>query len=79
GVPVAAAEGASWRGTVAVPAPPAPPRPPAPPAPPVAPPPPEDDSHEAARLEVLRALAAREIDVQTAIYRLTQLDDGAGT
>jgi hypothetical protein len=83
GAATATTEGAAWRGSMDAPATPERPRPVAPiraPSPPVAPTPamppalPEADSLEAARLEVLRALGAGEIDVAEASDRLTHLD-----
>jgi hypothetical protein len=87
-----APEGSSWRGSVetpAAPAAPATPRSPAPIRPPLpggalapATPPAPDvaaDPHEAARLEILHALAAGEIDVAAATERLAGLDAQAQT
>jgi len=76
-----APEGAAWRGSVEPPATPTVPAPPRPPAVPSAPavPAAAADPHEAARLEILHALAAGEIDVAVATDRLAGLDAGAAT
>src|SRR3990170_658462 len=64
GAATAMPQGAAWRGAIK---PPESARLPAPPTPP--------DPHEAARLEIFRALGAGEIDVAEASERLARLDD----
>ena len=64
GAATAMPQGAAWRGAIK---PPESARLPAPPTPP--------DPHEAARLGILRALGAGEIDVAEASERLARLDD----
>jgi hypothetical protein len=67
GADTATPEGAAWRGAIE------PPEPPSAPAPPTGPGTP--DPLEAARLEILRALGAGEIDVAEGSDRLARLDD----
>jgi hypothetical protein len=75
GAAVATAEGAAWRGSLEPREPKEPPEPREPPGPLASA---EVDPQEAARLEILHALGAGQIDVAEATARLARLDTPAG-